>query len=90
MKGIDTNLLVRYVTRDDERQAAMVRQLVIEAATSGEVLFVSAIVLCELIWVLSRRYAASRENIASVVATLLDNDVFRVEHEPAARKALAR
>ena len=49
--------LLKDMRAHDERQAARVRQLVIEAAASGEVLFVPAIVLCELIWVLSRRYA---------------------------------
>jgi predicted nucleic acid-binding protein len=50
--AVDTNVLVRYLTWDDEEQA-------VEAAAvleSGDVIVISTIVLCELVWVLKRAY----------------------------------
>ena len=52
MIALDTNVLVRYLTWDDEEQAS-------EAANAIETadgLFVPTIVLCELVWVLKRAY----------------------------------
>ena len=48
MRGIDTNVLVRYVTNDDLKQAEVVDRLFHDCDAAGERLFVSVIVLCEL------------------------------------------
>jgi predicted nucleic-acid-binding protein len=48
MRGIDTNMLVRYVTNDDLKQAEVVDRLFHDCDAAGERMFVSVIVLCEL------------------------------------------
>ena len=50
--AIDTNVLVRYLTWDDEPQAQKAAEL-IEAADQ---VHVSTVVLCEVVWVLTRAY----------------------------------
>lgn len=54
--AIDTNVLVRYLTWDDDTQA----QIAAELLESGEPMWISTVVLCETVWVLKRisRYSA--------------------------------
>jgi len=66
MIGIDTNVLVRYIVQDDERQAAIATKS-IEACSLGTPGWVSAIVLCETIWVLSRAYGYEKAIIQTVL-----------------------
>ena len=69
MIGLDTNVLVRYLTQDDPSQAAKASR-VIDAAEGGE-LFVSSVVVCELVWVLEDSYDQKRDQIAQVLERLL-------------------
>lgn len=67
MIAIDTNVLVRFIVEDDETQASRVARLIERATDEDEAIFVSDIVLCELVWVLSVSYRVAR---AEIVATL--------------------
>lgn len=51
MLAVDTNVVVRYLTRDDPEQAAMAQQLI-----DGNDIFVTTTVLLECEWVLRSRY----------------------------------
>lgn len=85
MRGVDTNVLLRMVLLDDEKQSASARRL----ARGNERLFVTSIVLCEFVWVLQRGYALSREQIADTLEKLLQSDLIEAQDEDAAREALA-
>ncbi len=87
MRGLDTNLLVRYVTDDDPAQATMVRALFRNMEAEGERLHVSCIVLCELCWTL-RGYDCSRDDISSVLARILATGIFDVQDSDLVRYAL--
>jgi predicted nucleic-acid-binding protein len=50
--AVDTNVLVRYLTWDDEDQAIEAARAIEEA----DAIVVPTIVLCELVWVLKRVY----------------------------------
>jgi predicted nucleic-acid-binding protein len=69
--GLDTNVLVRYLTLDDSRQAARAVALIDGAAESGEPLFISTVVLCELVWVLDRAYGYPKPDLVTAVEGLL-------------------
>jgi predicted nucleic-acid-binding protein len=75
VRGLDTNLLVRYVTDDDPAQAALVQALFRDMEAVGERLHVSCIVLCELCWTL-RGYDCSREDISAVLTRILATCLF--------------
>ena len=75
MIALDTNVLVRYVVEDDERQSAQAAALIDRAIASDESLFVSDVVVCELVWVLSVAYKFDRDAIAGLL-----RDVFRARH----------
>jgi predicted nucleic-acid-binding protein len=67
MMALDTNVLVRFLIEDDKAQSARAARLIQKATDGSESLFVSDIVLCELVWVLSASYRVPR---AEIVATL--------------------
>ncbi len=78
MIGVDTNILVRYLTRDDKEQCARVDALFDQISEKGSEVFVSEVVMVELVWVLERGYRIDRAVIARSIETLLrtENLVF--------------
>ena len=60
MLGIDTNILVRFLVRDDERQSEKARKLIRREVVAGRSVFVSRLVLLETEWVLRSRYDLNR------------------------------
>ena len=89
MIGLDTNVLVRYLTRDDASQYARAAAQIEGAAEVGEPLVVNTAVLCELVWVLESTYDYSREEIAGALEQILDTAGFEVERADDARAALS-
>lgn len=85
MIGLDTNVLVRYLTRDDESQYRAVMRLL---SRKGASFFVCDQVLIELDWVLSSLYDWSREEIANTLARLLTVHNLEFEDEGRIRAAL--
>lgn len=90
MIGLDTNVLVRLLTEDDPAQAAAARSFVERALARGERLFVGAVVLAELAWLLSSAYRFRKADVARAVEALLSTEGFEVEGREAARVALDR
>lgn len=88
MIGLDTNVLARYIVRDDAKQAAAATRLLESACTAESPGFVSHLVLAELSWVLSRGYGCSKEVLVSVLAKLLSAEELQVEHSAEAQVAL--
>jgi predicted nucleic-acid-binding protein len=68
MIAVDTNVLVRYLVQDDPRQSAQAAKIIEQARAGG--IFVSHIVMCELVWVLSFSYDVPRKDIASLLHQL--------------------
>ena len=86
MIGLDTNILVRYLTQDDSPQLRAVMRLLNK---TGESFFISHLVMVELHWVLRSQYHWSRAEIAESLAKLISihNTVF--EDEPALKSAIS-
>ena len=78
MIGVDTNVLVRYLVRDDAEQASAVRVL-LEALTPEVPGFICREVAVELVWVLDRAYGFSRVQISDVLVELITTDSLVVE-----------
>jgi predicted nucleic-acid-binding protein len=90
VRGIDTNVLVRYIANDDLKQAEAVDRLFGDCSLAGEDLFVPVIVLCELVWVLERVYGQTKPQIVAVLERLLGLDLLRFEQESVVRQSLIR
>lgn len=78
MIALDTNVLVRYLVRDDEAQAATARSLM-SSLTADQPGFVCREVILELVWVLERAYGLSREDISDALEQLVSTDVLVIE-----------
>ncbi len=90
MIAFDTNLLVRLVVEDDSVQWQMADDLVARCVDDDERCLISIPVLCETVWVLRRRYRASREELVLTIESLLDDEVFEIEQRHAVAEALQR
>jgi predicted nucleic-acid-binding protein len=65
MRAVDTNVLVRLITRDDRKQVAAAESFVRKGA------WVSTLVLMEATWVLAAVYELTHAEIATVIDMLL-------------------
>jgi predicted nucleic-acid-binding protein len=70
MIGLDTNVVVRYIMQDDQKQSAKATRL-IEGLTSERPGFVPLVTIVELVWVLSSSYGLKRDDIAEALDLLL-------------------
>ena len=88
MLGIDTNVLVRFLVRDDEAQFEKARKLIRREVAAGHRGFVNQLVLLETEWVLRSRYAVPKNQIVEAVSGLLNATDVQIEDEPAVEEAL--
>jgi predicted nucleic-acid-binding protein len=86
--GLDTNVLVRYIVRDDARQTAAATKLIESACTADSPGIVTLIALCELVWVLDRGYHYRRAQIALVLRRILSAEDLHVERSELAWQVL--
>jgi predicted nucleic-acid-binding protein len=86
--GIDTNVLVRYLTEDDAVQTESVHSLFRATRQSGEHLHISCVVLAETYWVLRFTYRMSKKDIVNGFRTVLEAELFEVESQDQVRASL--
>ncbi len=89
MIALDTNVVVRLVTNDDEAQARAAERVLIRARRDDTPVFIADIVLCEVAWVLRARYRLSRADIAGALDGLLRTELIVVRDAAHVDKALA-
>ncbi len=85
MTGVDTNVLVRYLTQDDPVQSRRANALVDEA---GERLYVDRVTLCELAWVLTGPYEFDKATVVAVIERMLATHQFEIGAKDLVRGAL--
>ena len=88
MLGIDTNVLIRYLIRDDLPQFERARRLITRQATKGEPVLVGLLVLLETEWVLRSRYELAKGEIYAAFSALLDAADLAFEDEASIERAL--
>ena len=89
MKAIDTNVLIRFLMKDDERQSAAVYRIFKRAEEEREELWVPIVVILETIWVLDSVYDIPRPEIVDTIDTLLQMPVLKFEAQPALQQFLS-
>lgn len=82
MKALDTNILVRFLVKDDEKQAKAVYNFFKKTQSAGESLFVPLAVVLETIWVLESVYDVSRNDILEALKALLSMPILKFESQP--------
>ena len=84
MRAIDTNVLVRLITRDDAKQAAAADAFVAKGA------WVPVLALAETIWVLDVYYERGAADIATAIEMLLRHEHLTFQDSDVVAAALAR
>jgi len=82
MRAVDTNVLVRVLARDDDKQARAADAFAHPGA------WISHLVLVESLWVLSSVYSCTPAQIAAAVAMLLEHKDFAIQDSDVVAAAL--
>jgi predicted nucleic-acid-binding protein len=88
MKGLDTNVLVRFLTQDDPDQSRKAAAVIEGAARRGESCRLDSVVLCELVWVLREAYEYGKRDICTALEKLLSTAEITVDEKELAHRAL--
>ena len=83
MRAVDTNILVRLITRDDARQATVADHFVERGA------WVSILALAEASWVLETVYQRTAADLAVVIDMLLNHQDLTVQDPEVVAAALS-
>ena len=78
---VDTNIFIRFLIRDIEKQAQAAKRL-FNRAEKGEVLLVtSSAVVFEVIWTLSSFYKESKDEVIEKITSFLEISTLEVENK---------
>jgi predicted nucleic-acid-binding protein len=88
MVGLDTNVLIRYIIRDDEEAFKVADDLISAASASSDPVLIGTAVLLESEWVLRSRYKLRKDEISALFDLLLSAAEIRFEDEAALETAL--
>src|SRR3989338_6325512 len=84
MRAVDTNVLVRLMTRDDVKQVAVAEAFVANGA------WVPHLAIAEATWVLASVYDRDPETVATAVEMLLNHEHLTVQDAEAVAAAVAQ
>jgi predicted nucleic-acid-binding protein len=88
IRGLDTNVLVRYLTQDEPAQARRASAIIEGTLAKGGNCYLSVIVLCEIAWVLRGAYGLKKKSILLAVDQILETAGFLVEDRDLVREAV--
>ena len=88
MIGIDTNVLVRYLTQDDAAQAARATRFMETELGPAQQGCISVVVLVELCWVLQSLYRVTPSELLDLIDDLLRSRHLQLEHRPAVQASV--
>jgi predicted nucleic-acid-binding protein len=88
VKGLDTNVLVRYLTEDEDDQARRAARYIASTTARGQRCFIGPVVLCELVWVLRDAYDYSKAEVVTTLDQILATVQFEIGSKDLVRQAL--
>jgi predicted nucleic-acid-binding protein len=80
MIGLDTNVLVRYITQDDPANSVKATNFIERRLSTDNPGYVSIIAIVEIVWVLGASYKFSDQQIVLVIEQILGIDTLVVEN----------
>jgi len=86
MKAIDTNVLVRFLVRDDELQAKAIYSIFKQAEADKEEFWVPLLVVLETLWMLESVYEIPRQQILDSMSELLLMPILKFESQSAIQR----
>jgi predicted nucleic-acid-binding protein len=81
MTGLDTNILVRYLTQDDPIQSRKATEIIERILSVENPGFVAVVTTAETVWVLDRAYGFSSREIAAAIERMLQVEILVIQHE---------
>jgi predicted nucleic-acid-binding protein len=81
MIGLDTNIVVRYLTQDDPVQSPKATELIERRLRTDNPGFVRIVAMAKIAWVLERIYGLRAEELATAIERILQVDVLVIESE---------
>lgn len=81
MIGLDTNVLVRYLTQDDPIQSPKATEIIERRLTVTKPGFVSVVAMVETVWVLDRAYGMASQDLSAAIERMLQVEVLVIERE---------
>ncbi len=88
MIGLDTNILVRVFTGDDQRQAVTATKLLDEGGEAT--LYVNVIVLVEFAWTLQRAYKWENDWIRQALNQIVRHPALVIQHRDSVLEAISK
>ena len=88
MTGIDSNVLIRFIVRDDEEQFLKAQELLVRDSSPANPCYVCDVAIAEMIWVLTRRYRIPSATLIDLLRDLVATDNIVIESSEQLRKAL--
>jgi predicted nucleic-acid-binding protein len=88
MISLDANVLVRLLTNDEPKQVRLARKALDLALAEGKTVWVSVIVLCELVWVLQGLYKYDKKQVITAIDALLKFSGIEVQSPRLVKKTL--
>ena len=82
MIGLDTHVIVRYLTQDDRMQSQKAAEIIQQRLSTENPGFISVLAMVETVWVLDRVYGLGDQEIAATIERMLQIDVLLLEYEP--------
>lgn len=79
MRAVDTNVLVRLMLGERSAQTEIAQSVM----STGEPIYVSNVVVCELAWVLRSRYRQPKQAVADAITRLIDSDQVVMDRDAA-------
>jgi len=89
MIAVDTNIIVRFLVRDDEKQAELARRRLKQAEENRERLLIPLLVVLETIWVLESAYDKTRAEILEAIRAMRQMPVFEFQANDVVERLLA-
>lgn len=85
MIGLDTNILIRILVKDDEAQANLAMDFI---KKNKSLTIINSIVVCELVWVLESCYDYSKDEIINCLSHILKIKQFLIPEKEIIRQSL--
>ena len=82
MIGLDTHVIVRYLTQDDRIESQKAAEIIQQRLSTENPGFISVLAMVETVWVLDRVYGLGDQEIARTIERMLQIDVLLLEYEP--------
>lgn len=88
MKGLHTNVFIRYLVQDDPRQWKLASAFIEKNCSDKTPCFLCHIVLCEIVWVLESNYRQRKDAVVSIIKDLLQTVQIEVQDSDIVWQAL--